>query len=190
MNMLGSKTGFHPRLDGRTSTGLARPDYFNWPYQVRLDLRDFRPDVVVAMFGANDGQNLLSGGHGVVFGTKEWRRIYGARVASIMDQVSATGRPLVWVGLPPMGRPGMSPRMLAINDVIRAQARLHPGVAYMDSWGILSNSNGGFTSYLPDGSGEQQLVRQPDGVHLTVAGSDRLARAVFSTMSHLWDDSD
>ncbi len=45
-----------PTLDYRVSTGLARPDYFNWPEHFLKNLHANDPLVMVVMFGANDGQ--------------------------------------------------------------------------------------------------------------------------------------
>ena len=44
--------------DGKVSTGLARPDYYNWPARVLEQLSQQDADVVVLHFGANDHQNL------------------------------------------------------------------------------------------------------------------------------------
>ena len=56
----------------------------------------------------------------------------------------------------------------------------------MDPWNLFLGPKGRYTAYLADASGRLQLVRAPDGVHLTTAGYDRLADFVFQQMSHLW----
>ena len=38
-------------LDARESTGLTRPDYFNWPAELASDLKTAHPQVVVVMIG-------------------------------------------------------------------------------------------------------------------------------------------
>ena len=43
---------------GRHSTGMARPDYFDWNARALELSADFRPDLVIAQFGGNDGQGL------------------------------------------------------------------------------------------------------------------------------------
>jgi hypothetical protein len=59
---------------------------------------------------------------------------------------------------------------------------MHTGVSYVDSWHLLVNSTGGYSAYLPDASGGQQQVREPDGVHLARPGSDRLADWAISSI--------
>ena len=45
-----------PLLDYHISTGLVRPDAFNWPAQLQSQVKAFDPGAVVVMFGANDNQ--------------------------------------------------------------------------------------------------------------------------------------
>jgi lysophospholipase L1-like esterase len=184
--LVDTRPSFVVRIDTREATGLARPDYFDWPYQVELDLESMRPDVVVAMLGGNDAQNFLVGGHAVVLGTPAWKAEYAKRVDRVMQEVTESGRPLVWVGLPPMGSARLTHAMRLINAIARARALAHPGVAYLESWELFVGADGHYTAYLPDTSGQEELVREPDGVHLTVAGSARLAEQVFAAMRPLW----
>jgi uncharacterized protein len=183
---LSGRKSFVLYADARQSTGLARPDYFDWPYQVAMDIGNFQPDVVVAAFGANDGQSFLAGGHGVRLGTPEWKRIYRQRAGRIMAEVTASGRPVIWVGMPPMAGHGLSRNMLMIDGLVRAEARGHAGVLYVDSWELFSGPGGGYSAYLPNTSGDQQLVRTSDGIHLTAAGLDRMAAEVMRVMAFLW----
>ena len=183
---LSGRKSFALYADARQSTGLARPDYFDWPYQVAMDLGNFRPDVVVAAFGANDGQSFLAGGRAVRLGTPEWRRIYRQRAGRIMAEVTASGRPVIWVGMPPMAGRGLSRNMLMIDGLVRAEARQHAGVLYVDSWELFSGPGGGYSAYLPNTSGDQELVRTSDGIHLTAAGLDRMAAEVMRVMAYLW----
>jgi hypothetical protein len=185
--LLSEKGTFRPREDTRESTGLARPDYFNWPYQVAIDISEKRPDVLVAMFGGNDNQNFLVGDHGVVFGSAEWRQVYGARVGRLMELVTRSGRPLIWVGLPVMKDPGRSQQMRILNSVYERQAAIHPGVSYVDAYRLFSSAKGGYTAFLRNSAGHLEQVREGDGIHLTVgAGGARLADAVFRVMRTLW----
>ncbi len=183
---LSGRKSFVLNSDAREATGLARPDYFDWAYQVAVDMRQFRPDVVVAAFGANDGQSFLAGGHGVRIGTAEWRRIYRQRAGRVMAEVTASGRPLIWVGMPPMAAPRLSRNMAMIDGLVRAEAASHRGVIYVHSWDLLAGPSGGYSAYLPSSSGRQELVRTSDGIHLTSAGLDRLASAVMQVMAALW----
>jgi len=184
--LLAGRSSFVSRTDARQATGLARSDYFDWPAQLAMDLQRFRAGVVVVMFGANDAQSVLVGGHGYLLGTREWRAAYRARVATIMREATAGGRPLIWVGMPVMKATSLSNVMSLVNWIDRTEAAVHPGVLYVDSWSLFSDDSGRYTAYLPDASGNEELVREGDGVHLTAAGMDRIAERVYGTMSTLW----
>jgi hypothetical protein len=177
---------FVTKLDARESTGLARPDYFDWPAQTAQDVATFQPDVVVVMFGANDNQGFLMGDAGVAFGTSAWRAEYSRRVGELMEQAASSGSAVAWVGMPTMSSASLGASMRTLNGIYEAQAARHPGVVYVDSWALFSGPNGRYSAFLPNGSGRQELVRQPDGVHLTAAGDVRLARHVIDVLELLW----
>ena len=179
--------GFRVRIDAHVATGLARQDYFDWPYRVAVGIRQFRPDVVVALFGVNDtGNGFFVGSHGVPFGTEEWSSGYRDRVAKIMRLITKSHRPLIWVGMPIVSDPQRASGVRAINAIFRDEARKHQGVVYVDAWKLFATPKGHYSAYLPTSSGETQQVRQPDGVHLTMGGGDRLARQVYGAMSRFW----
>ncbi len=184
--LLDAKGPFGPRLDGHESTGLARPDFFNWPNQLARDLRQDHPGVVVVMMGANDAQNFLVGGRLVPFGSAVWTGIYRQRVAQLMAEVTESGHPMIWVGMPVMGSGSLSAAVRVINSIGLSEAVLHPGVTYVDSWSLFVDGRGHYAAYLPDASGRNELVRTPDGIHLTPAGGDRLALAVWQSLRTLW----
>ena len=92
----------HTTVDGREGTGLARPDSFDWSAEVQADLAQFHPQVVVAMFGGNDDQDVIVNNRFITFGSTRWQQIYAARVAQIAAEVHAAGARLLWAGLPVM----------------------------------------------------------------------------------------
>jgi lysophospholipase L1-like esterase len=185
--LLDGREAFRPRSDTEESSGLARPDYFNWPYRIAVDLGRWRPDVVVVMFGGNDNQSFLVDGEAVIFGTAEWRAVYRSRVSKVMELVTGAGRPMIWVGMPIMKDPGRSKQMRTLNAVFQAEAARHPGVEYVDSYDIFDGARGRYSAYLRDSSGRQQEVREGDGIHLTIgAGGTMLAQEVFEVMKTFW----
>jgi hypothetical protein len=44
------------------------------------------------------------------------------------------------------------------------------------------DSSGKYSAYLPDASGGEQQIREPDGIHLARGGSDRLADLAITVM--------
>ena len=47
-------------------SGLARPDFYNWPSVLAADLAKYHPQMVTILIGANDAQNFLVNGEPVV----------------------------------------------------------------------------------------------------------------------------
>ncbi|MDP8955653.1 MAG: DUF459 domain-containing protein [Actinomycetota bacterium] len=183
--------GFRVRVDARVSTGLARQDYFDWPYHLAVGIRDHRPDAVVALFGVNDaGNGFFVGSRGIPFGTPEWKSGYRDRVAKIMKMITKSGRPVIWVGMPIVAEGWRANGVRMLNEIFRTEARKHDGVVYVDAWKLFADRNGGYTAYLPAGSGGKVQVRQPDGVHLTMEGGDLLADEVYDAMSRFWREPD
>jgi len=179
VNMAMATKAISPTLDYHISTGLTRPDYYDWPLHLRYVLDSLDPDAVVAVFGANDTQDMKVGGRVLEQDSPEWLRAYRERVAQAMDIVATAGRRVYWVGQPVMRLSLYNRHIAAVNAVFREEARRHPFVTYVDAWSLFADSRGGYAPYLRDAEGELQAMRQADGIHLTRAGGDRLAKAVL-----------
>ena len=50
--------GRRDEVDYKVSSGLARPDFFDWPAHLRRQLPAVDPDIVVVTFGGNDAQGM------------------------------------------------------------------------------------------------------------------------------------
>ncbi len=157
------------------ATGLSRPDYFDWPKALHGDARVLEPEVMVLMFGGNDAQGIV-GPDGEVFGEVDapgWRAEYGRRAGAVMDRLQADDRVIFWVGQPPMRDGDFDLRIRIINDVVAAQAEDRPWVTFVDTAAVLGGPDGEYVDRFP--SGDEDL-RQDDGIHLSRAGADLLAR--------------
>ena len=74
-----------PLLDYHISTGLVRPDFFNWPAQLQSQVKAFDPGAVAVMFGANDNQPLqTASGEIHQFGSDGWKKEYRKRVEDVI----------------------------------------------------------------------------------------------------------
>lgn len=166
-------------LDYQIATGLARPDYFDWPARLKGAVELMDPDVMVVILGSNDTQGLINP-EGEVYQpvSDGWQAEYRRRVAGTMALIQRPGRLVVWVGLPPMRDGGLSASLAAMNEIYRQEAARYPSFVFVDSWEVLGDK-GQYAAYLPDESGHVDLVREPDGVHLTRAGGNLLASEVL-----------
>jgi lysophospholipase L1-like esterase len=175
---------FRPRLvdvsrQGRISTGLARPDYFNWPYAMRRIVEVFDPDLVMVMIGENDHQSLatVQGTRAVELGTPEWRPAYRQRVLEMMRIGTSRGAKVVWAGLPIGAASNWWEHTRIQNAVFEYAASVTPGAVYYDAWDRFLAPDGGYTAYLRE-AGRVTLIRASDGLHFTAAGYTLVAEDV------------
>lgn len=157
------------------ATGLSRPDFYDWPSALAADATSLRPEVALIMFGGNDAQGIV-GADGQVFphvDSPGWREEYGRRVGAVMDELLAPGRLVFWIGQPPMRDARFDGRISIINEVVAAQAEDRPWVTFVDTAEVLGGPDGHYVERLP---GDDVDLRQSDGIHLSRAGADRLAR--------------
>ncbi len=170
-------------LDGRVDTGLSRPDYFDWPAELRVDLANDQPRLVVVMMGANDPQSLVGPDGSIPYGSPAWSAAYGQRVGALIDEANAAGAHVLWVGMPPMAGPQLNGQMQALNGIVQQQVAARPGKAsYVSSASSLADAQGNFTAYLPNSSGAEVNIRTPDGIHLAPGGGERLSQAVIESI--------
>ena len=177
------------QLDYKVSSGLARPDFFDWPSHFRQIIPQVQPDIVVVTFGGNDPQGLTDGVQadgspnfiigepsGEPGGDAEWRAEYGRRVGEVMDHLSADGRTLVWVGIPNDDNPDVTARLRVQDEVVREQAAMRPQVHFVDTWKRFSGREGGWAEFVIDPRDRQAKdVRADDGFHLNTVGAEILA---------------
>jgi lysophospholipase L1-like esterase len=167
------------------SSGLTRPDYFDWPAALRDDMERIGPEVVILMLGANDAQGIVTA-DGTVFqqvSDAGWQAEYALRVAATMDLLRAEGRLVYWVSQPPMQDSGFDGRMDVINGITREAAASRPWVEYVDTAGLLGGADGAFTDRTTSADGEVLDLRQGDGIHLARDGADLLAAHLLALVA-------
>ncbi|HVC25160.1 MAG TPA: DUF459 domain-containing protein [Acidimicrobiales bacterium] len=175
--------------DAVGSTGLAAIGYYDWPAQLEVELARYHPAIVVVMLGGNDAQSFDVGTRYIGFGTAAWQRVYGARVARMMSEATASGAHVLWVGMPVMSPAATlsNAAMVTENALFAAEARRHAGVAFLSTWRLLATPAGAYSQYLPNGSGSLVQVRDDDGIHIDApGGTDLLGRAAVAAMERAW----
>jgi uncharacterized protein len=169
------------QLDYKVSSGLARPDFFDWPAEIARKLPEVDPDIVVATFGGNDAQGLaIESGEFIVgdpvANEAEWTEEYQRRVGAVMDQLLEGGRTLIWVGIPNDDNPEVTARMAIQDRAAKAAAAERPEVIFVDTWKRFSGRDGGWAEFVIDPrDGEGKDVRAADGFHLNQTGAEILA---------------
>ncbi|MHB8295567.1 MAG: SGNH/GDSL hydrolase family protein [Acidimicrobiales bacterium] len=168
------------------SSGLVEPQFYNWPQHLQAMLSQYHPRVVVVFLGANDVQNFYHGHTLETFGTPGWKAAYAKRVATMMQEATAAGARVCWVGMPIMRNHAFSGDMKLLNHIYAAEAAAHPGVTYLSSWRLFTTPSGRYTATALEANGQQIVLRQPDGIHIAPGGWDLLGHAVAAKIASLY----
>lgn len=182
--MLGGRPGTTFTAKGKVSSGLARPDFFDWEREMAA-LAQNKADTVVIMIAANDNKTMVRpDGRKVAFGRPGWDAEYARRVRRLVTLARSENPAarIFWVGAPVMGNPRLNADVATINAVIARQIAALPGCHFVDVWHTLADASGHYTRVLP-APGGARTARTPDGVHLTAYGARLLAHAALASMS-------
>lgn len=170
--------GFEVDRRGKSSTGLARPDFHDWIAEGAKAYAEFRPDAVVCMFGGNDGQGLYMGRKAdpewIRYEEPGWTPEYRRRVNAFADAVTPKGEHLFWIGMPQMRLEKLHQRVKHINKIYRAEMAIRPKALFVDIWRVLADEQGKYADKI-EIAGKKVRVRTGDGVHITTEGCHHLA---------------
>ncbi len=169
---------------GKISSGLARPDFFDWEANMERLAGQTRPDIVVIMIGTNDNKPLrLASGRAATFGSQAWAEEYRRRAARLVGIARAANpaAQIYWIGAPIMADSDLARDLTRINAVLAREMERIPGCRFVDVWGLLADPRG---RYLEFASSPKSIrLRTPDGVHLAPAGAGRLADACLAALA-------
>jgi uncharacterized protein len=166
--------GFVVDRRGKSSTGLARPDFHDWIDVGRAARNEAEPAAVVCMFGGNDGQGLYMGrDKWIRYGEPEWTPEYRRRINRFADAVTAKGERLIWIGMPQMRLDRLHERVAHMNTLYAAEMAIRPNARFVPIWEVLA-VDGKYSDHV-EIDGKRTRVRTGDGVHITTAGAHYLA---------------
>ncbi len=178
---LGAREGVTVERRGRVSTGLARPDFYDWIEHGAEARAAFKPDAVVCMLGGNDGQGLYMGKDSDPlwhrYGEPGWDPEYRRRVNAFADVLAPAGEQIYWVGMPQMGLSKLNERVRHMNKIFRGEMAVRRRALFIDIWRVLADEDGGYCERLDLGEGRVR-VRTADGIHIARAGANRLVEWV------------
>ena len=170
-------------LNYKVSSGLARPDFFNWPRELQQKLPEVDPDIVVVTFGGNDSQGLSlpQDDLQIMVGDPlqneaEWSAEYERRAGEVMDLLLENDRHVIWVGIPNDDNPEVTAKLAIQDRAAKAAAAARPDIVFVDTWTRFSGRDGNWAEFVidpRDNTGKD--VRADDGFHLNQNGAEILA---------------
>lgn len=179
------KGGFDLGRFAKNSTGLTRPDKFNWPDEVKRIGDKDKPALFVMSLGLNDRQSVVVGGRVTLETSPDYPAKYKERVAAVLKSAAASGASLLWIGLPAM-RDAAPDRDAREKNKMFAEAIAefgNPTLQYVDPWRLNPAGEDKFASYGPDQSGKIIQIRASDGEHFTPAGEMLVAAYLLPKMT-------
>lgn len=162
---------------GRHTSGLSRPDYFDWMERSRELVAEFNPDLVIAQVGGNDCQGMTNEDEGVRArwdDTDNWTQAYGERVQQFIQIYQEGGAQVVIVGMPIMRASSYRARMERLNDVTRRATEAR-GAWYISTWEMTSDTSGQYAERI-ELDGTSRAFRADDGTHLSLHGAIYVTR--------------
>ena len=169
-------------LDDLISTGLARPDYFDWPAQWANQMVELDPEVVVLFIGANDHQDMVdAAGQRLIEGSESWRDEWRARMIAALDILTTDDRIVYWVTQPPMRDGALDAGVRVINEVADEVLADRSEVLAIDIWELFGG-DGAYQDRLTGPDGDTITARISDGVHLSRPAASWVADLVFAEL--------
>jgi len=167
------------RSDVRPGTGISKLN--PWARIAARDVRELRPDVTVISIGANDAWPMTTAAGAVQACCEEpWVAEYAMRVRSMMRTYLRRGRGrVIWLTLPVPRDPRRVAIFAAVNHAIVRAATGMRGVTIMRMDELFSPN--GYRETIAY-RGDVVDVREPDGIHLNVAGTAIAAAAIVSEL--------
>ena len=162
----------------RIATGLCSPTRFNWPAAAVGVGEAERGAIAVVMFGANDRPPVHLHGHVDDKLATSFAASYGARVREIAEGLKRSCVSVIWVGHPIVRDPMYAEDMAMLNWLYARQSMV-AGADWFPSWPLFIDADGNYAPYGKGIDGQTTRLRADDGVHLTSAGYDVLARALL-----------
>ncbi len=186
--LLNEQPGVRAVRRAKSSTGLARPDFFDWMAVGREEVERHRPDVVVVIMGGNDGQGLTDGkGKAQVqWGAAGWTSAYRRRVEDFLSVIAAPGRKILWVALPTTGLKNFERKLGVIRPILREAVEAREDALHLDTKPFFLDAKGNvLREARVDGFRKPMRLKMDDGVHFTLAGGRYFATRVYPAVMGL-----
>ncbi|MBC8072112.1 MAG: DUF459 domain-containing protein, partial [Deltaproteobacteria bacterium] len=187
--LLERKLDAHPDIDcfrkGKSASGLARPDFFDWPAEAKRQLDARKPELVIVIMGGNDGQDMTPAKkkdkRTPWANVDAWKSDYRTRMDAFLGEIVGDERKLLWLGLPTMGMRSLEVKLETIRaiqkDAVEAQG---DRASYLDTAPCVTGDDGELLKEAKVGSSRKpQPIRAEDRIHFTMSGSEYFADQVY-----------
>lgn len=165
---------------GRTSTGLARDDFYNWPAEFAAMAPTYRPDIIVAHFGANDNQTIIRSSGRVSQGSEDWNTTYRDQIQRILDTAAQHQAMVYLIGPAPDRGGSLNRHLTRINPLFQAEAAEVQAI-YFPLSPFAAGPSGEYVKVAAV-NGKNTTIRSGDGSHFTGVGYYLVADKLLADM--------
>jgi uncharacterized protein len=180
--IIDSDKSIESSIKSRHSSGLSRPDYYNWQNEVEALFTKQKYDCVIVLLGTNDAQDLIVQGRTIPFNSKEWQSTYRSRTLSFISYLNDNVPEVYWIGLPRMKKPVFDSSMKIINDIHSNVCGNFKRVRYIPTNDLLGDKMGNYTDFITIGK-QIDFFRAADGIHLLYPAGKIIADLLFDTVT-------
>ncbi len=165
---------------GKKSTGLCRPDFYDWPAVLEHHLQAFRPHLVVMWVGTNDNQNICGEKTGGLL-TNAWKNAYYRKMLEIISLCRKHHARLIFIGPPVVGDAAVDAELAQISQVMQHVCQ-HHHVPFLDARPVFADEQGRYMQRCMNHEGKWVDLRTRDKVHITHEGNQKVMRHLYPLM--------
>lgn len=175
----------------KRSTGLAYPDFFNWPEAIAKTLGEHTDiGLLVVFLGPNDPWDMpvKRGQPYLRFGSEAWKEEYRHRINKILDCARQYNIPVVWILPPNMKKEKLNRGMAVLRELYEREVKNIGGIVLKVNE-IFSYTEVSYSPFVIV-NGKKVNVRASDGIHYSPAGSQMIAQAIMGKINFLSQGSE
>lgn len=164
----------------KQSTGLAYPNFFNWPKTIKETITSNKKiKILVVFLGPNDPWDMQNpkGGSYLRFGSPEWEDVYRSRIKDIIQTAQQHNIEVMWLTPPNMRKPKLNEQMIYLNHLIEDEVKQNNAYV-IDTRPILGGHQDHFSETAKI-EGANIKMRSADGIHFSVEGQKAIAKEIM-----------
>ena len=169
--------GIKFRKWGKASSGLARPEFHDWPKSIRQVVRQKNPDIFVISLGTNDFQALYHKKKWIrLKEEKKWKQEYRKRVEAALEAASGREgkRMVIWITPTIFNSKKAIRAGKWIHDIILEEAKHFGGPVFVvDAYGR-TTKDGRPLQFFKTKKDKKLSIFGKDKIHLTQSAVDHL----------------
>lgn len=157
---------------------LSKPQWRDWRVLWPQYVAEVAPTVVAVNGNIHDTEPQVVDGVRVDPADPTWPDWFASQVRQAMDDLTAGGAVVYWMGVPPVGDRATNDRVRVLNEITRRVVELDPRGHFVDTTEPFSGPDGLAAATGADG----KPLRRNDLLHFCAAGAAVMADLFFTAV--------